>query len=131
MVYQASSVQGQADCVNATVTLGAEAGDTIPITIQLLDAAGRDLDYVEEVSIAIFANVGRTAYATSGGSTGIEIGTDGAVQAIVANKYFKATCEIDGDIDLTWTDTAHEVAFLGLKLPNGKWVMSAALTTAA
>ena len=91
MVYQASSVQGQSDCVNATVTLGAEAGDTIPITIQLLDAAGKDLDYVEEVSIAIFANVGRTAYATSGGSTGIEIGTDGAAQAIVANKYFKAT----------------------------------------
>ena len=131
MVYQASPVQGQSDCVNATITLGAEAGDTIPITIQLLDAAGKDLDYVEEVSIAIFANVGRTAYATTGGDTGIEIGTDGALQAIVAKKYFKATCEIDGDIDLTWTDTAHEVAFLGLKLPNGKWVMSAALTTAA
>ena len=131
MVYQASPVQGQSDCVNATVTLGAEAGDTIPITIQLLDAAGRDLDYVEEVSIAIFANVGRTVYATTGGDTGIEIGTDGALQAIVAKKYFKATCEIDGDIDLTWTDTAHEVAFLGLKLPNGKWIMSSALTTHA
>ena len=131
MVYQSSPVAGASDCVNATVTLGAEAGDTIPITIQLLDAAGSDLDYVEEVSIAIFANVGRTAYATTGGDTGIEIGTDGALQAIVAKKHFKATCEIDGDIDLTWTDTAHEVCFLGLKLPNGKWVMSAALTTVA
>ena len=127
MVYQASSVQGQADCVNATVTLGAEAGDTIPITIQLLDAAGRDLDYVEEVSIAIFANVGRTAYATSGGSTGIAIGTDGALLTVIAKKRFFATCEADGDLDLYWTDTGTEVAFIGLKLPNGKWVMSSTL----
>jgi hypothetical protein len=131
MAYQSSPVSGASDCVDATITLGAEVGDAIPIAIQLLDAAGNDLDYVEEVELVMFLNAARTAYVVTGGSTGIAIGTDGALSTVVAKKRFFATCEADGDIDLSWTDTAHEVAFLGVKLPNGKMVMSAALTTAA
>lgn len=118
-------------CVDATITLGVESGDTIPITIQLKDSMGNDLDYVEEVEIVMFLNAARTAYVVTGGSTGIAIGTDGALSTVVAKKRFFATCEADGDLDLSWTDTAHETAFLGLKLPNGRWIMSADLVTAA
>jgi hypothetical protein len=57
-------------------------------------------------------------------------GTDGALLAVVAKKYFLATSETDGDIDLTWTDTGTEVAYLGLRLPNGRVIISDALTNA-
>lgn len=117
-------------CVDASITVGAEAGDARAITIQLKDADGNDIDYVETVEVHMFLNAARTAYVVTGGSTGIAIGTDGALLALVAKKVFIATSEADGDIDLTWTDTGTEAAYLGLKLPNGKFIMSDALTNA-
>jgi len=117
-------------CVDCSITVGAEADDARAITIQLKDADGDDIDYVEEVEIGLFLDAGRLAYVVTGGSTGIAIGTDGALLTLVAKKRFLATSEADGDIDLTWTDTGTEVAFLGVKLPTGRWVMSSALTNA-
>lgn len=117
-------------CVDATITVGDEAGDARAITIQLKDADGQDINYVEEVDIVLFLNAARTAYVVTGGSTGIAIGTDGALQTILAKKVFRATSEADGDLDLTWTDTGTEVAYLGVRLPNGRYVMSDALTNA-
>jgi hypothetical protein len=125
-----NDIQITRPCVDATITVGAEATNVRAITIQLLDADGKDIDYSEEVEIVIFLDADREAYVVTGGSTGIEIGTDGALLGVVAKKYFRATSEVDGDIDLTWTDTGTEVAFLGLKLPNGRFVMSDALTNA-
>jgi hypothetical protein len=117
-------------CVDATITVGDETANVRAITIQLKDADGKDINYVEEVDIVVFLNAARTAYVVTGGSTGIAIGTDGALQTIVAKKVFRATSEADGDIDLTWTDTGTEAAYLGVKLPNGRYVMSSALTNA-
>ena len=118
-------------CVDASITVGAEdGGNARAITIQLKDANGADINYVEEVELHLFLNSARTAYVVTGGSTGIEIGTDGALLALVAKKVFVATSEADGDIDLTWTDTGTEAAYLGVKLPNGRYVMSSALTNA-
>lgn len=117
-------------CVDASITVGAEVGDARAITIQLKDAQGNDIDYVETVEIIMFLNAARTAFVVTGGSTGIAIGTDGALLTVVAKKYFLATSEADGDIDLTWTDTGTEAAFLGVRLPNGRIVMSSALTNA-
>jgi hypothetical protein len=115
-------------CVDATITVGDESANVRAITIQLKDADGKDINYVEEVDIVVFLNAARTGYVVTGGSTGIAIGTDGALQTIIAKKVFRATSEADGDIDLTWTDTGTEVAFLGVRLPNGRYVMSSALT---
>lgn len=117
-------------CVDASITVGAENTNVRAITIQLKDANGADINYVEEVELHLFLNAARTAYVVTGGSTGIAIGTDGALLALVAKKIFVATSEADGDIDLTWTDTGTEVAYLGVKLPNGRYVMSDALTNA-
>lgn len=117
-------------CVDASITVGDESSDARAITIQLKDANGNDIDYVEEVELILFLNAAGTAYVVTGGSTGIAIGTDGALSTIVAKKRFYATSEADGDIDLTWTDTGTEVAYLGVKLPNGRIVMSDALTNA-
>ena len=76
----------------------------------------------------MYLDAAQAAFVVTGGSTGIEIGTDGALLPVVAKKYFLATSETDGDIDLTWTDTGTEVAYLGLRLPNGRIIISDALT---
>lgn len=117
-------------CVDATIVVGDENTNVRAITIQLKDADGNDIDYVETVELILFLNDAKTAFVATGGSTGIAIGTDGALLAVVAKKYFLATSEADGDIDLTWTDTGSEAAYLGVRLPNGRIVMSTALTNA-
>ena len=118
-------------CVGATITVGAESTNVRAITVQLTDANGDDINYVEEVELVLFLTADKLAYVVTGGSTGIAIGTDGALSTIVAKKVFRATSEIDGDIALTWTDTGTEAAFLGVKLPNGRIVVGAAMANAA
>lgn len=110
-------------CVDASVTVASASTSPRAITIQLKDADGNDIDYVETVMIGVFAAVDRLAFTTTGGSTGIAIGTDGALLALVAKKMFMATSEADGDIDLTHTDTGTDAAWVGVRLPNGRWVM--------
>ena len=119
-------------CVDATVTVGDEDTNVRAITIQLKDALGNDIEYAETVEVILFADAAKAAFVATGGSTGIAIGTDGALLAVVAKKYFLAVSETDGDIDLTWTDTGTEAAYIGVRLPNGRIVMgSQALTNAA
>jgi hypothetical protein len=112
----------------ATITVSDETANVRTITIQLTDENGADLAYVASVKAIVFLNAAGTAFVATGGSTGIAIGTDGALLALVAKKVFELTSEADGDIDLTWTDTGTEAAYLGLVMPNGTIVMSTALT---
>ncbi len=116
--------------VDAIITVGLEVANVRAINIQLNDSTGSAIVDVETVEIIMFLNAARTAFAAVGGSTGIAIGTDGALLALVAKKVFLATSETTGSIDLSWTDTGTEVAYLGVRLPNGRIVMSAALTNA-
>jgi len=126
-----NDIQVTSPCVDAVVTVGDESTNVRAITIQLKDANGADIDYVESFEMGVFTDATRTAFATTGGSTGIAIGTDGALLALVAKKYFVCTSESDGDWDGTYTDTGTEACFVGIKLPTGRWVMgSQALTNA-
>lgn len=112
----------------ATIVVGAESTNVRAITVQLTDAAGADIAVRQLVKIVVLFDASGDAFVATGGSTGIAIGTDGALLPLVAKKAFLAISEADGDIDLTWTDTGTEVAYLGVILPNGKMVISAALT---
>lgn len=112
-------------CCNASIAVSDETTNVRTITIQLQDINGADIDYVETVKVVMYSDATRTAFAT-GGSTGIAIGTDGALLALVAKKVFLVTSESDGDIDLTWTDTGTESVSLALYLPNGNVVTTAA-----
>lgn len=118
-------------CVDATITVGAETTNVRPITIQLLDAYGQDVTERTFVKIHMMADANGDAFASTGGSTGIAIGTDGALLAVVAKKSFIAVSEADGDISLTWTDTGDEAVYLFLELPNGRVVKSAIIQNAA
>lgn len=125
-----STINVTQPCVDASITVSTETNDVRTITIQLKDANGDDINYVETVQILVFSSAAMTAFATTGGSTGLAIGTDGALLALVAKKVFMATSEADGDIDLTWTDTASESVAIGVRLPNGRVVVSDAFANA-
>jgi hypothetical protein len=130
LVGKSGTVNISQPCADASITVGAENTNVRAITIQLKDVNGNDINYVETVEIIVFTSAAMTAFATTGGSTGLAIGTDGALLAIVAKKLFIATSEADGDIDLTWTDTATESVAVGVRLPNGRVVVSEAFANA-
>lgn len=113
-------------CADATITVSAETTNVRTITIQLKDANGNDIDYVETFELIVFTDATMTAFATTGGSTGVAVGTDGALLAVVAKKYFICTSESDGDWDGTWTDTGTEQVAIGVRLPTGRVVVSSA-----
>lgn len=115
---------------NAAITVGAESADARAITIQLKDGQGNNLAFAAEVELVMLLNAGGTDYVATGGSTGIAIGASGKLQTLIAKKRFYAISTTAGVIALTWTDTGTEAAYLGVKLPNGKMVISAALTNA-
>lgn len=115
---------------SATITVGAESANARAITIQLKNGQGRTPAYAAEVELVVLLNAAGTDYAATGGSTGIAIGASGKLLTVVAKKVFRALSTTAGLIELTWTDTGTEPAFLGVKLPNGKMVISSALTNA-
>lgn len=114
----------------ASITVGAENANVRTIAIQLKDGQGNDIAHRAAVHLHLLADANGDAFAATGGSTGIAIGTDGALLPVVAKKAWLAISEADGDIDLTWTDTGTEAAYLAVVLPNGRMVISAALTNA-
>jgi hypothetical protein len=115
---------------DVSIAIGAEVANVRSITLQFKKADGSDVDVVTPFWLAVFTDTTATAYATTGGSTGIAIGTDGALLAVIAKKLFHATTEADGDWDGTWTDTGTEQVALGVILPTGRLVMSAAFANA-
>ena len=127
-----NDINATAPCADASITVGAEAANVRAITIQLKDANDKAIAYQEIVDVFVVGAANLNAIVGTGGSTGIEIGTDGAIlSTIVAKKHFVVASEADGDIDLTWTDTGTEAAYLALRLPTGRVIFSDALTNAA
>ncbi len=118
------------DAVDATISVGVEAADARAITIQLKDAAGNNMDSVSYVELILFLDAAGTTFVVTGGSTGIAQGASGKILALVAKKFFAGLTTAAGLMALTWTDTGTEAAFLGVRLPNGRIIMSTALTNA-
>lgn len=121
-----NGVQITQPCVDASITIGAENANVRTITVQLKNSHGRDINYVESFELLVFSSAAMTAFASTGGSTGVAIGTDGAMLTVVAKKLFLCTSEADGDWDGTWTDTGTESVAIGVRLPNGRVVVSSA-----
>lgn len=115
----------------ATITVGADAGTTAAVTIQLTDANGNDL----AVRGSVFAYVSDDANGDSLAGTapdGVAIGTDGVAIPLVAGKAFQLISEADGDIDLTFTENGADTWYLILVMPTtGKLVASGAITFTA
>lgn len=116
--------------VKAAITVGDESADARAITVQLKDINGNVLVAVQEVELVMLRDSGGVDYVATGGSTGIAIGANGKLLTVVAKKLFRAITDATGLLTLTWTDTGTEAAYLGVRLPNGRIAISAALTNA-
>lgn len=122
--------------VTATISVSAEAAtaaDTRDLIITVKDAEGNTIDYVEVLELIVFLDAGGVDFVVTGGTTGITVNAAapaGKLLAQVAKKTFRALTTVAGVLNLRWLDTGTEVAFLGVRLPNGVIVMSSALTNA-
>lgn len=117
--------------VDATITIAASQTSPRTVVVQLLTANGNPLTAPKSLEFLLLADAAGAGFAATGGSTGVaDDATAGASLALVAKKVFAVRTDATGKWSGTWTDSAHEVAYLGVKLPNGRVVISAPLTTA-
>lgn len=117
---------GRAD--SAEIIVGAAVGNTRTITIQLKDGNGADCATIQTVTLHVFVDVDGSAWATTGGTTGIAIGGSGSLLVVVSKLQFSARSDASGALEVTWTDTGSEVAYLGVATASGGMTISAALT---
>ena len=118
------------ECADVSITVGAEVTNVIPITVQFKKADGSDMDSVVVADFFIFGDASGLS-GGAGGSTGLAVGTDGALIATPeAKKYLIFSSEADGDLDLTFTDTGTTAFYVGCRLPTGRLVISSVVQMA-
>lgn len=113
---------------DAAITIGAEDANVRAITVQLKDAAGNALTASAVFRLIVFTTAAMTAL-SSGGSTGVAIGANGLILFTeVAKKVFLVKSDDTGLWTGTYTDTGTDAAFLAVALPDGRLIVSSAMT---
>lgn len=121
-----SVIKGFAD--QATIVIGAEVANVRAVSVQLKNADGVNLARAAVVRLIVFTTAAMTAL-SNGGTTGIAIGANGMILFTeVAKKLFLVKSDDAGLITMTYTDTGTDAAFLAVQLPDGRLVVSAAMT---
>lgn len=116
---------------DAVINVGANQAAGISIQLNHADGtpilAPQDFDlYVVTVDAGGLIN----GMAVTGGSTGIAVGASGFIAGtVVAKKWFNCFTTKAGLFAATWSDNAAEVAYLAVRLPSGRLVVSAQLPT--
>lgn len=126
-----SEIEMTSPAVDASIAIAASQTSPRTVVVQLLTANGTALKAAKSIEFQVYLDAAGLAWAVTGGSTGLaDDATAGASLAVVAKKVFKVRTDATGKWSGTWTDSAHEVAYLGVRLPTGRVVISAPLTTA-
>jgi len=115
----------------ATIVVGADAGTTVAVTIQLTDADGTDLAVRGNVFGYLSDDATGDSIAGTAPSGGVAVGTDGLAIPLIAGKAWRFTSEADGDIDLVVTEAGADTWYLVLVFPNGLLTVSDAITFTA
>lgn len=118
------------NAVDAVITIAASQTSPRAITIQFNNSDGSAIAHAQPFKMKVMLDAQGVAKAVTGGSTGVAIGANGLLYTYTAKLDFDGVTDITGLWTGTWTDTAHEVAFLMINMPSGRQVFSAALTTA-
>lgn len=125
------SVQLDKAPLKASLSVGAEAGNAIVVSIQLQDMNGNDLANRGSVLAYLSDDANGDSVAATAPDGGVAIGTDGLAIPLVAGKCFLLTSEADGDIDLELTESGADTWYLVVVLPHGELAVSGAITFAA
>lgn len=120
----------------ADVTISAEAATVAnqrDISIIIKDTNGKPIDFVSTVHIWVMKDALGLEITATGGNVGIaEAGSPVGkiIETTVAKKHFVCRTTAAGLLNLIYTDTGTDVAYLGVQLPNGIIHMFGALTNA-
>jgi hypothetical protein len=115
---------------DAVINVGANQAAGITIQFNYVDGTPIVTPVDFDLYVVLLTSGAISSLAVTGGSTGIAIGANGFIAATpVAKKVFKCFTSATGLINLTWTDNASEVAYLAVRLPSGRLVISAQLPT--
>lgn len=122
---------------SASFTIGAESANEIVVAVQLLDASGQALAARAAVEAYLSSDANGDALEAPSATLTIAASTDGiaiprgAVNAL-GHTSFLLVSESDGDVDVSITQTSGaDTHYLVLVMPNGKLVVSEAITFAA
>ena len=118
-------------CEGATITVSEKDTDEWYVNIQLTDYQGNDLAVAGNVMAYLASDADGLDFNTATVTTETAIGTDGSLAIVIAKILYSLTSEKDGDIDLVVTDTGDDVYYFVVVLPNGKLVVSDAITFAS
>ena len=116
--------------IKPVFTIGSEAANARNVSIQLTDRKNGG-DIAERVALMWYlaSNATGDAIATAPDG-GIAIGTDGLLIEHTNNVAGMVVSEVDGDIDVTITESTAKSFYLVLVAPDGKLYPSAAITFA-
>ena len=112
-----------------TFTIGTEASNVINVVIQLKNIDGEDMDERGCLSWYLSNDAEGDDLATVP-NVGISIGTDGVLIETLTNLAGLVVSESDGDIDVDIEDSGTPTFYFVLVNPNGKLVVSDAITFA-
>lgn len=120
------------NAVDAVIAIATSPTSPRAVTVQINNADGSPISHAQQFRMFVLADIVPLALAVTGGSTGMAAdAAHGFIAATpVAKKIFDCFTDATGSWTGSWTDTAHEVAFLGVVLPSGRLVVSGPLTTA-
>lgn len=111
----------------ATITVGAEAGSNIIVSVQLTDQIGRDMAVVSCINAYLSDNADGSTVGTAH-STSPVIDTGGLLQVLITDLAWLITSESDGTFGIDFEDTSAQSIWLCLVMPNGSLVISDAIT---
>lgn len=116
---------------NCTFTIGTEASDVIRVTVQLKNSEGNNLAFRANVFAYLSDNIDGSTLIATAHSGGWVIGTAGLLINQVTNKAANFTTNATGAFNVDITETSGKTAYLVVVLPNGKNIVSSAITHAA
>lgn len=115
-------------CEGATITVTEKDTDEWYVYVQLTDYCGNDLTVPANVMCYLSSDSAGLDFNAATVTTETAIKEDGSLAIVLAKILYLATSEADGDIDFTITDTGDDIYYFVVVLPNGKLVVSDAIT---
>jgi len=117
--------------MDAGIVVEAEETNAVAVAIQLKDADGDDLAIRGNILAYFSDDANGDSLAATAPSSGMAVGADGVAIELVTKKVYRLTSEVDGDIDLVVTNDTADTFYLVLVMPNGKLIVSDAITFTA
>jgi len=117
--------------LDASFSIGADAGTTIAVGIQFKDRlSGNVMGEAVAVPWYFSSDAAGQVIATAG-SGGVAIGTDGFLIEWTADLSGLMISEADGDVDIVITEAGALDMYLNLVMPNGRIVTSSIISFSA